>query len=174
MKVESSTVQKIRITGVKSLDPVNVYIEDFDVGRGRIVIECFGESWAHGWSAMGDDRIREFFLACDEHYLAGKLASGLESTVVDDEAIRKHAEAHVLRLRRDREIDADEARSMFSDIGELNSYSEFDHVDQKTMARIYGDEWWYSLPTKPNPKYEYLCRIIKTVQTALRQQQEAA
>ena len=37
------------------------------------------------------------------------------------------------------------------------------------MQKIFGDEWWYSLPTKPNPSYQYLLRIIDTVQSALRE-----
>ncbi|MCB1949212.1 hypothetical protein, partial [Nitrosomonas sp.] len=36
------------------------------------------------------------------------------------------------------------------------------------MRAIFGDNWMYEeTPTKPNPKYEYLCRIVDAVKAAL-------
>jgi len=32
---------------------------------------------------------------------------------------------------------------------------------------VDGDEWWYSLPQKKNPSYEYLTRIVDTIKEAL-------
>jgi hypothetical protein len=37
------------------------------------------------------------------------------------------------------------------------------------MSDIFGEEWWYGLPTIPNPKYTYLCKILTTVKTALKE-----
>ncbi|MTI15209.1 hypothetical protein [Sansalvadorimonas verongulae] len=36
------------------------------------------------------------------------------------------------------------------------------------MQDIFGDQWWYSIPEKPNSRYQYLCRVILTVQAGLK------
>jgi hypothetical protein len=35
------------------------------------------------------------------------------------------------------------------------------------MNQIFGDEWWCEIPQKPNPKYEYLLRILRAVKAGL-------
>ena len=37
------------------------------------------------------------------------------------------------------------------------------------MYDIFGDEWYDCLPTKPNPNYQYLCRILDVVREALKE-----
>lgn len=41
------------------------------------------------------------------------------------------------------------------------------------LYEVFGDEYWYCTPKKPNPEYQYLCRIIKTVQAGLRELEAA-
>lgn len=142
MKIEESTVKKLSLTELDRLDPVTVILEDFKPGHGKIIIECYGEAWASYWGAMGDRGIAEFVRSCDVHYLAKNL-SKLPATVMDIDKINKAAEAAGLEEMEE---------------GNLN---------RKTLAAIYGDEWWYGAPEEPNHKYEYLCRIITAVKTAL-------
>jgi hypothetical protein len=36
------------------------------------------------------------------------------------------------------------------------------------MYDVFGDEWWYDFPKKPNPKYEYISKIVDIVKEALK------
>jgi len=83
MKVEKSKVQKFKITEVKNLDPVNVFLEDFEPGKGEIIIECYGKAWSVYWGAMGSKPISVFFCYVDNNYIIGKLDGGLCSRVYE-------------------------------------------------------------------------------------------
>jgi hypothetical protein len=149
MKIETSQVTKLKLTEMERLDPVSVITEDFGKGQGEINIECYGKVWSAYWGAMGDQNISEFFCICDEHYIAKNL-SNIDSKVYDIDAIRATAEEKGIDCCRD---------------DPWNDY-EF-------LTSMYGHdpiEWRDSLPKKTNHEYEYLCRIIKAVQTGLAQQ----
>lgn len=45
MKVEKSDVLAFTISDVERLDPVRVMIENYEPGKGRITITCFGKAW---------------------------------------------------------------------------------------------------------------------------------
>ncbi len=47
-------------------------------------------------------------------------------------------------------------------------YMDHHTIDHDLMQRVFGDEWWYKLPKKPNPKYQYLCRIIAAAQEGVK------
>lgn len=67
-------VEVINIPGTGYIDPITVFLQDFGPGKGRIVIECFGEAYSHYWSAMGGDQtVRQFVVSCGRDYLVGKL-----------------------------------------------------------------------------------------------------
>lgn len=73
----------INIPAQKGLDPITVFLKDYEPGRGEITITCYGDafggSWTNFWGAMGKDRgIREFFLSCDNGYLLSKLGAPSE------------------------------------------------------------------------------------------------
>lgn len=153
MKIEQSTVKKIHLTDINSthkLDPVTVLIEDFKPGQGKVIIECYGKAWCIYWSSTGDT-ISEFFQRCDEHYLANKL-SDINSEVIDINQVIKDGKEK----------------------GILNVHDEVEH-DHGLLHEIYGDDLYDDgLPMKANPDYTYLCRIIKTVQEALKTVDENA
>lgn len=48
MKVGTSLVQKLHITGLKDLDPIQVYIENAGVGVGQITLVVAGEGYRCG------------------------------------------------------------------------------------------------------------------------------
>lgn len=174
MKVETSTCTKVVISDLINsefkLDPVTVYLNDIGPRQGKITIECYGQSWSAYWGGMGDRTIAEFFCSCDAHYLAGKL-SDIRSNVDDLEGLPAIAREEIIRLRKAHVLDADGAREMWDDTEWLEIESvERLHCDTaagELMRQIFGDEWWYSIPEKPNPDYEYLCRIIRAVQAGL-------
>lgn len=45
MKVERMDVMAFTITDVDRLDPIRVMIENYEPGKGRITITCFGKAW---------------------------------------------------------------------------------------------------------------------------------
>jgi hypothetical protein len=71
--IKPLTVDAMEISGVQSLDPVQVYWEDFGEGRGRVTITCYGEAWTGYWIATGEITIKQFFLSCDDDYLANRI-----------------------------------------------------------------------------------------------------
>jgi len=173
MQVELSTVTKIKLTHLQEmsafrLDPLTVILDNFEPGRGKIIIECFGESWSASWAAMGKRTIAQFFCNCDEHYLAKNL-SGISGDLPDYEKLGDTARQEVCRLRRESELTKDEARDLFEDAGRFSGAETSHDLDGSAMQAIFGDEWWHSIPDKPNPDYEYLCRVINAVQAGIRE-----
>jgi hypothetical protein len=167
MKITTSQVTKHLLTELEHLDPVTVICENFGSARGKIHIECFGDSWSHYWGSMGDGwTLERFFCSCDKHYLAGKL-SQIDSTRIDWDGVPEALRKAILKLRRDDELTKSEAREFFDDASGIDS--EFSaHNNDDLMSSVFGEEWWHCIPDMPNPKYEYLCRIVAAVQEALR------
>lgn len=63
------------------LDPVRIITENFEPGKGRIILVCYDAAWVGYWGAMGGSTVEEFFIRCDAEYLAGNMgcASGLRT-----------------------------------------------------------------------------------------------
>ena len=169
MKIEKSAVTKMLITEVDRLDPITIYAENYVLGKGKITIECYGKSWSSYWGAMGemgDRTIEKFFSGCDPHYIAGNL-SRIPSEITNGEIIRDAAFREIISMRRKRDLNQDSARELWDKVDSA-SFSDDGWHPLNLMQEIFGDEWWYRLPTKPNPDYQYLCRIIVAVQEAFR------
>lgn len=172
MKVTKSTVEKITIMDVKNLDPVAVMVEEFGEGQGKITITCFDDCWTYYWGSMGkQNTLATFFCSCDEHYLAHKLKSGIKNTVTDEseDALTACLRAEILMNRRRGEISKRKARDLWEQTDDATD--DYGRPNTDTFYDVFGGEWYDDLPKKPNPDYEYLCRIIKTVQEALRLEQ---
>lgn len=174
MKVQTSTAVKLIISEVPRLDPITVFLEDLAPREGKATISCYNQSWSAWWGGMGDRSIKDFILACDEHYLANNFGRGtqLYSTVVDVEGIADHARKHVIGLRKGRGLDKEDARELFDKAERLEHLTQVETLYagySDVMQDIFGDEWWHALPEKPSRDYVYLCRIINAVKKALRQ-----
>jgi hypothetical protein len=166
MKIEKETVQKLLVKDVQGLDPVSIYLEDIGKGQGKVTITCFGESWTSYWGGMGNRTVAEFVRSCDNQYLAKNL-SRIPCEIDDLTKLHQDMLKTILSKRKALEINGEEARECFdgikdSDPEEIMTQHEF-------LSLCYGDEWWYCVPKKPNPDYEYLCRIITTVKEALKE-----
>jgi len=122
------------------LDPITVFLEDFELSKGKITITCFGKAWTAYWGGMSGKTVAEFFCSCDVHYLAGNL-SDIDSEITDFHEISKVIDEEV-------------------DQNTLMLYSE-------KLSIAYGDEWWRDLPEITNHEYTYLCKIIKAVQNGI-------
>lgn len=171
MKIQSSKIEKVYITELDHLDPVTVILEDIEPRKGKIIIECYGKSWSAYWGGMGNRTIAEFFCSCDEQYIAGNLDGGLRSYIPDFESFGDVFKQRLLQMRLYNEIDHDEAFDMcrihHEEIAACESHDGL-HQHDRVLSRVLGEEWWYEIPDRPNPDYQYLCRIIKAVQMALR------
>lgn len=64
----------MRAPGRGMHDPITVLLRDLG-GGGQIIVECYGDAWAHWFGAIGSGTLREFLSGCSEDYLAGKLIS---------------------------------------------------------------------------------------------------
>lgn len=73
MAVTKSTVLRIEITDAPRLDPIRVYVENYEPGKGRITISCYDAAWVGYWGAMGYCTVEQFFTECSAEYLAGNL-----------------------------------------------------------------------------------------------------
>jgi hypothetical protein len=183
MNIDRSQVTKLVITGVPSLDPITVYAEDIAPCQGKIVIECYGRSWSAYWGGMGERTIAEFFATCSPDYIANKMTDE-RAEITDAEAIADGCRRQIIKLRRGQmmrswregqpayrfgrdEIKAEKARDLWDEV-DCASFGNDGWGASKLMQEIFGDEWWYSLPTKPNPNYQYLSRIIGAVQEVFR------
>ncbi|CAM4171005.1 hypothetical protein CR156_17260 [Stenotrophomonas lactitubi] len=74
------------------LDPINVFVQDYELGRGRIVVTCYGQAWCGFWGAMGERTVMQFVAACDADYVAGNMLSGRH------EHVKKHERVYVERI----------------------------------------------------------------------------
>lgn len=168
MRIVEKSIRQITIDMVSGLDPIRVVLEDIGPGKGRINIECYSKSWVSYWGAMGDRTISEFIASCGEHYLAGKL-SDIPSEIFDDEGLIATLKKDLLQQRRSSELSKDEARELFDEIETTEFPQTIDglwHTHYDLLQKIIGDDWWNRMPTKENPAYAYLCRVIRTVKAA--------
>jgi len=165
MKVEVEKVVRLKLTDLTeyNLDPVSVYLEDVSKGKGKIVIECYCESWSSFWGGIGDRSVAQFFISCDNDYLINKLTS-VSKHIVDESKLAESSKKQILKLRKHLDLDEDEARELWDFI----EYSGLSENDNEIMHKIWGDEWWYSLPDKKNPDWEYLDRIVSAVKDAIK------
>lgn len=165
MKVCHTIVTKIEISELDRLDPISVTLEDFAPGKGKINIDCWGQAWSAYWGGMSGRTIAEFFVSCDEDYLAGKLFHG-QTYVPDYNALHDKAKARIVGRRRRFDITATEARELFD---RLEVVPECDcDIDSELMHRIFGsNEWWFEIPNTLSHEYQYLRRIVKAVKDAL-------
>lgn len=156
--------------------------------QGKITIECYGESWSAYWGGMGDRLVAQFFTDCGVDYLSGCLMRGtsLRDTIFCGDKLEDEVKKTIIECRRRRgsyqmvecgSLDKEDARRLWGEAdGFLTGFSSPEGLMHSSQANsllndLYGDEWHYDVERrcfKPNPQYQYLCRIIEAVQEALR------
>ena len=165
MKVEKSDVLAFTISDVERLDPVRVMIENYEPGKGRITITCFGKAWTGAWFAMGGDTVQEFIKRVSNEYLIGYFDPQLQSTVDDDnDANLEFVKGEIIKLRRQQEIDADDVKASCCNY----------LVGDKLLGLLGDDPWYAKWPSVPNHHYQYLERIIDAVRGGLAELERAA
>lgn len=172
MKISTSQVTKLTISGVPSMDAIAVILEDFGPEAGKITITSAGEAWTYFWGSMGKQHtIRSFFSKCSTPYLVGKLGGGLKAMVPDedDEALGQLLKKEIVKLRRENSITKEKARDLWGD-AEYVSFGEH----RALCEEVLGDDWWFSMPRRVNPDYMRLTRIVDTVKAGLAMQNAQA
>jgi len=91
MRIEPAISEAFTIYDAPKLDPITVVLQDLSPGRGRIIIECYGSAWATYFGAIGDQRIRDFLVACSADYVVGRMWSFSTRTT-------KHHKSHLLKI----------------------------------------------------------------------------
>lgn len=164
MKITTSQITKLAISGLQNMDPIAVMVEDFSPGAGKVTITSFGDAWSRGWMSMGEQHtMRSFFRSCDTPYLIGKFNGSLRKEIddQDDETLGVFLKKEIIKQRRERDRSKNEARELWDD-SDWVSYEE----RRELCEQLFGDEWWESLPKIPNPEYLHLEKIINTVKEA--------
>lgn len=168
MKLQVSTNIKLGLTDLDRLDPVTVYLENFEPGRGKITITCFRKSWSAGWPTMGGRRVEDFFVSCDDEYLAGNLSSCRSHVIItDQEELAMYLRGEILKQRRCGELEKDDALKFWNEADSITLTSDY-CSNVELMEAVIGDEWWMALPEKENPDYTHLIRVIQAVREGLR------
>lgn len=178
MKTETTQITKLLISDLMGephkLDPVTVILEDFEPGKGKIIIECYRKSWSSYWGAMSGRTISQFFSDCGADYLIGNLAPYLNSTRFCGKATAKQVQAEIIKGRRRNEFTKETAREHYDETSFLSDVPSIDYLaaaHYDLMQAVFGDEWWHAVSQsdEPNPDYQYLQRIVQAVQAGLRQ-----
>jgi hypothetical protein len=174
MKVEEKTITSITLTELERLDPITIMIDQKEPKKAEMTIKCYGKSWTYYWGGMGYDTLGEFYLSCDNDYLARCLrrSTGEQISETDWDEIPNKLIKEVLTHRRDWNIDKDQAREAYSYIKgycfDEQSTLFFDHplTKESIWFKDYGSDWYLYLPTRLTHDYQYLLRIIEAVRQA--------
>ena len=114
MNIEKSTVEKLYITDVDALDPLTVFIENFETNQAKVTMECWGKSWSAYWGGMGGT-VAEFFDRTNVGYLVNCFDRGINSTTdrIDKDSYYEEfipkLKKRVLEYRRETYLDAEDA-----------------------------------------------------------------
>ena len=145
MNTEKRQTETYVITGWDRLDAVTVYVTNYKLGQGKLVIECYGDAWAHYWGGMGERTLQEFVLGAENDYLLGKL------------------------LKETRQTDFDEINELAHKRGFPNICVTSDvevAMEASEMSRCFGSDWYMDLPRCYTTEYHYLGRILNAVKAA--------
>ena len=137
MQIAQSNVRKITITEMKGLDPISIYLEDFEPRKGKIIISCWDKSWHSYWGGMGDRTISEFFLSCDNHYIAKNLSS-ISSSINDYEVLG----IKIKELTKDGGENDDPEIYEQADSMETDEWECWLRSNSNIMTDLFGDDWW--------------------------------
>lgn len=89
MIIKPVTVEAFAVEDVKGIDPLLVVLQDDGPGKGRLLVECFGEAWSCYWGGMGDLTVARFVAEAGIDYLESKMQSPFENRRKRSQYLRK-------------------------------------------------------------------------------------
>lgn len=139
------------------LDPVRIICENFEPGKGRIILVCYDTAWVGYWGNMSDRTVEKFFIDCDADYLAsnlgcsGHLQSGPEHRAYLQRVIRaaqetlrarqpKPSKARTERLERIKHVN--DLIKVISDHGRRFFWNAKDQRVARMEMDARGRLWW--------------------------------
>lgn len=173
MQIKRTTVEKTRIEDLHEshrLDPVEVIVENFDEGAGKITISCYGEVWTGFWGSMGGT-VEEFFQRVSNDYLIDKM-SDYRAMEPDIDGDSDYLKSLILKDRRAGNITKFQAKNAWYYI---DNYSPdrnslcYGHIPEE-LEIIEGicEPWHFDWPQMPSHKYAYLERILNLVREVIK------
>jgi len=160
-----SKIQKILITKVDGLDPISVYLEDIAPGQGKVVIECYCESWCGYWGGIGEQNIIEFLLRANNDYLINRISLYAEEIYDYDEWII-FSRKEVLKKRKNEDIDKDTAHEFWNDLKDISCDDIYNWIQSNDL---FPNPYEVSFPMMKNHMYIYLSNILDAVKSALKE-----
>lgn len=94
MNITSTQVTMLTIT-TEFLDPIRVFLQDYEPGKGRITIECWGRAWSAYWGGMAGGTLSQFVPTCGPDYIVNCLITGLGERL---KRSIKHEDEYLLRI----------------------------------------------------------------------------
>lgn len=182
MEIEKKDITQIKLTELDALDPITIYIEDIEPGRGKLTFECYGKTWTGFWGGTGCDTLIEFLLSCNDDYIANRVWDHAnEQEILDYTKLTELVRAEVISNRRLGFIEKGFAReaydiSCWEDCCPKHSYDEWsapmfiDGDDFKEFIEYGLNE--IHIPTCNSHDYNYLLRIIAAIRAAFVKLQE--
>lgn len=171
IKVRTSQVQKMVITGCQGIDAVSVYLED--QGKrfsetsyaGKLTLTADSIACTYFWSHMGSP-LSEFLQSADTAYLLGKLMQGRSIKEVDPCALEGHLREEIIAMRRDMSITKDQARELYDRAGGVMSVDE----DPELFTEVLGNDWCMSdLPKRMTHNAETVSLAIDAMKRVLQE-----
>ncbi|QEG12201.1 hypothetical protein OMEGA_135 [Klebsiella phage vB_KaeM_KaOmega] len=173
MQIKRSTIEKIRIEDIQDshrLDPVEVIVENFEPGAGKITISCYGQVWTGFWGSMGGT-VEEFFQRVSNDYLIDKM-SDYRATEPDPDKDPEYLKSLILKHRRSRDITKDQAKQAWyyvDSYGPDRNSLCYGYVPEELQV-IEGmcEPWYFDWPQIPSTNYAYLGRILDLVREVIK------
>ena len=150
MKVTKNQTETYRLTDLNRLDPVTVYVTNYEEGEGRIVIECYGKAWSQYWGAMNRTNIQNFIITTDNDYLLDCFIDNTSET--DFEKIND------MLLAEDLDTSVENITDMW--------------MQSDAMAKAFGEEWPLDIPRKKTAEYLWFNRIVDAIKEAFKNEQQ--
>jgi len=169
MKCTESKVTKLLITDVKGLDPLTVFLENYEPGKGKLTLEIYGESYSAYWGGMGGGTLEQFILDSDNHYLSKNLAGLKDLSEPDYDSFAIEVKKQIIENRRIHIYSEKKARELWDNLDNLDLSKEFfdDSYNHQKIHEIAGGEWWDLIPSKDSTLYKYLCKILDALKACL-------
>lgn len=144
MEIKKRKTDTYILTNLDDLDPVTVYVTNYETGKGKLVIESFGEAWANYWVAMGERTLQEFVMKASNDYLLRKLCRQTKQT--DFNKINELAKKSGFDI------------CVTSDVEVAMQAGD--------MAKCFGDDWYMDLPQCETQEYKHLHSILNAIKDA--------
>ena len=154
------------------LGPTKVILEDFDLGKGNIIITQDGDAWTYFWSAMGSS-IADFLIGTNAPYFVNKLCrnqnefNAKKSVTKLRKAIRD-AFPFYYRMEEQKEL-----RKLLKSIETAETDRDFVSMTEAlpntfidpfyTELQNLFTESWYYLDTSFTKEYQILTNIHKRI-----------